>query len=337
MRKIKEEGIVVSITKFGTLSDNRSVEKITISDGRCEVSILTLGAIIQSFKYKLSDGSIREIVSGSDYLESYVDDSTYKGQIVAPFANRIRNAAFILKDKKYNLEKNNGKNNLHSGSANCGYDVWNVLFHTPNGVVLNTSTKDLNGGFPGNIGVTVKYTLSNDTLSINYTMSSDCDCVINPTNHAYFNLNGENRDAREQSIMIDADRYTRTNDELIPLSVDLVDDDYDFRVMRKINEKRDGKYDTCYELNSGRAAILRGDDLEMVVTTDRPCLQLYTGEFFDSRLPRGNGKAFAALALETSAHVDSMNSGRAEEVMLKKGEIFRSITSYSLKELKNER
>ena len=64
---------------FGTLQDNREVEKITIKDGNCEVSILTLGAIIQSFKYKLSDGSVREIISGSDYLDSYVDDSTYKG------------------------------------------------------------------------------------------------------------------------------------------------------------------------------------------------------------------------------------------------------------------
>ena len=324
----------MSITRFGTLSDNREVDKITISDGRCEVSILTLGAIIQSFKYKLSDGSIRELVSGSDYLESYVDDPTYKGQIVAPFANRIRNASFSLKDETFVLEKNNGKNNLHSGNANLGYDVWNVIFQTPNGVVLNNSTQNMKGGFPGNIGVTVKYSLSNDTLSINYTLSSDRDCVINPTNHAYFNLNGENRDAREQSIMIDADRYTRTNEELIPLSVDEVNEDYDFRVMRKINERRDGIYDTCFELNSGRAAILRGDNLEMVVTTDRPCIQLYTGEFFDSRLSRGNGKAFAALALETSSHVDPMNSGRIEEVILKKGEIFRSITSYSIKEMK---
>lgn len=319
---------------FGTLQDNREVEKITIKDGNCEVSILTLGAIIQSFKYKLSDGSVREIISGSDYLDSYVDDSTYKGQIVAPFANRIRNATFSMKNETYKLERNNGKNNLHSGSANTGYDVWNVLFKTPNGVVLNTSTKHLGGGFPGNIGITVKYTLSNNTLSINYTMSADRDCVINPTNHVYFNLNGENSDAREQSIMIDADRYTRTDEDLIPLSVDPVNEDYDFRTMRRIRDRRDGIYDTCYELNSGRAAILRGDDLEMTVTTDRPCIQLYTGEFFNSRKARGNGGAFAALALETSSHIDPMNCDRIEEVLLKHGEIFRSITSYSLKEIK---
>ena len=322
------------IDKFGTLSDGREVDKITIKDGSCEVSILTLGAILQSFKYTLSDNSVRQVISGSDELDSYVDDSTYKGQIVAPFANRIRNAEFNLNGIKYTLDKNNGKNNLHSGSANTGYQIWNVLFQTPNGVVLNTSTRDGEGGFPGNIGITVKYTLTNNTLSISYTMSSDRDCVINPTNHAYFNLNGENCDAREMSILIDADKYTRTDSELIPLSIDNVDSDYDFRTLRKINAKRNGIYDTCFVLNSGRAAVVRGDDLEMVVTTDRPCIQLYTGEFFSSKASRGKGDAFAAIALETSSHIDPMNCGRLNDVLLKKGEVFRSQTDYSLKEIK---
>ena len=317
---------------FGTLPDGTVIERITIKDGRCEASVLTLGAALNSFRYTLKDGSVREVVSGSESVMSYVDDSTYKGQIVAPFANRVRNASFVLDGKQYTLDRNNGKNNLHSGSANTGYKVWNVLFESENGVVLNTATSDGEGGWPGNTGVTVSYMIREDSLSITYKMSSDRKCVVNPTNHAYFNLNGCDTDCRKQTIMINASSYIRTDDELIPVSIDPVDDAYDFRTPRVIGERRDGKYDTCYVLDSGAAAVLSGDDLEMTVTTDRPCIQLYTGEFFSSREPRERGDAFTAIALETSCHIDPMNFGPEGEGVLAKGEVFSSVTTYSLRE-----
>ncbi len=317
---------------FGSIPGIGEIEKITIREGRSEVSVLTLGASLNSFRYTLKDNSVREIVSGSESVESYVDDSTYKGQVVAPFANRIRDAVFTLNGERFILDRNNGKNNLHSGSANTGYKVWNVLFECENGVVMNTSTVDGEGGWPGNTGVTVSYMLKDDTLTITYTMKSDRTCVVNPTNHAYFNLNGCGTDCRKQSIMINADKYIRTDEALIPVSEDSVDSDYDFRTSRVIGERRDGKYDTCYVLNSSTAAVLSGDDLTMTVTTDRPCMQLYTGEFFQSRMNREGGEPFTALALETSSRIDPMNNGRTDEVLLEKGEVFRTVTSYSVKE-----
>lgn len=318
---------------FGTLPDGTVIERITIKDGRCAASVLTLGAALNSFRFTLKDGSVREVVSGSESVMSYVDDSTYKGQIVAPFANRVRNASFVLDGKQYTLDRNNGKNNLHSGSANTGYKVWNVLFESENGVVLNTATADGEGGWPGNTGVTVSYMLRDDSLSITYKMSSDRKCVVNPTNHAYFNLNGCDTDCRKQTIMINASSYIRTDYELIPVSVDPVDEAYDFRTPRVIGERRDGKYDTCFVLDSPVAAVLSGDDLEMTVTTDRPCMQLYTGEFFSSRDAREGGTAFTCLALETSGHIDPMNFGPEGEGVLEKDEVFRSVTTYSVKEL----
>lgn len=318
---------------FGTLPDGTVIERITIKDKATEVSVLTLGAALNSFKYTLKDGTIREIVSGSESVMSYVDDSTYKGQIVAPFANRIKKASFTLDGKVCTLDANNGVNNLHSGSANTGYKVWTVLFESENGVVLNSATSDGEGGWPGNIGVSVAYMLKDDSLSITYTLSGDRKCVVNPTNHAYFNLNGCDTDCRKQKIMINASKYIRTDEELIPVSVDEVNDEYDFRCPKVIGERRDGKYDTCYVLDSGAAAVLTGDDLEMTVTTDRPCMQLYTGEFFSSRDAREGGTAFTCLALETSGHIDPMNFGPEGEGVLEKDEVFRSVTTYSVKEL----
>ena len=122
---------------FGSIPGIGEIEKITIREGRSEVSVLTLGASLNSFRFTLKDGRVREIVSGSESVESYVDDSTYKGQVVAPFANRIRDAVFTLNGERFILDRNNGKNNLHSGSANTGYKVWNVLFECENGVVID--------------------------------------------------------------------------------------------------------------------------------------------------------------------------------------------------------
>ncbi|MGN0906322.1 MAG: aldose epimerase family protein [Bullifex sp.] len=319
---------------FGKLPDGTDIERITIRDGRIEASVLTLGAALNSLKYTFDDGRVRETVSGSESLMSYVDDSTYKGQVVAPFANRIRNASFTLDGETFELDRNNGKNNLHSGSANTGYKVWTVLFTTENGVVLNSATADGEGGWPGNTGITVTYMVKDDALFITYQMSSDRKCVVNPTNHAYFNLNGCDTDCRKQTIMINASKYIKTDDELIPVSVDPVDEYYDFRTPHVIGDRRDGKYDTCFVLDSDVAAVLSGDDLEMTVTTDRPCMQLYTGEFFSSREPRERGDAFTALALETSAHIDPMNFGPEGEGVLEAGDAFRSVTSYSLREKK---
>lgn len=323
--------MAIQISAFGTLEEEE-VKKITITDETgCSVSVLTLGAVIQSFIVPVGEEK-RNIVFSSPSLEGYIDDPSYKGQCVAPYANRIAFGRFVLDGKEYTLEKNNGENNLHSGSANLGQKIWNILFQTENSVVLNTEHRDMEGGFPGNIGVTVAYLLEKGRLTISYTMQSDRKCVVNPTNHTYFNLKGDGSSIFDHRVQISADTAVMVSDSLIPTdAVSVYGTDFDFTSFHSIGERRDGKYDHCYVFNAERKAVVECDGLRLTVNTDRPAMQLYTGEFnpvTESDWP--NTGPFCALALETSEYPDAVNRKDFPSPVLEAGAIFKSRTSYTV-------
>ncbi len=326
---------MIKSSTFGTLPCGEEVKKIEISqeDGN-SVSILTFGAIIQAFNV-----NGRNIVFSSPHLEDYLGDGSYKGQCVAPYANRIAGATFTLDGKTSVLEKNNGNNNLHSGSANLGQKNWNILFQTDTTVILNTAHRDGEGGFPGNIGITLAYTFENNTLSMSYTMSSDRKVAINPTNHSYFNLKGDGSSILDHKVTIFADSYVAVDDELIPTTVESVENTpFDFRTPHTIGERREGKYDHCFVFGSEKTAIVEAAGLRLRVRTDRPGMQLYTGASNPvCRTDWPQSGPFCALALETSELPDAVNRPSFKPCILEAGGVFKTKTSYSVEEVKDGR
>lgn len=327
--------MAIQTTVFGVLPDGEEVKRITIGDDEgFSVSILTYGAIIQSFMVPVGDER-RNIVFASPSLEDYIGDSSCKGQIVAPYANRIAKGRFTLDGMEYVLEVNNGPNNLHSGSANLGQKNWNVIFQTENSVVLNCEHKDGEGGFPGNIGVTVAYLLEKNRLTISYTMVSDRKSVVNPTNHSYFNLKGDGSPILDHTVQIMADKVVLVDDTLIPTEVaSVTGTDFDFTSPHTVGERRDGMYDHCFVFSSVRKAKVEAAGLRLVVDTDRPAMQLYTGQFN----PQCNclwekSGPFCALALETSEYPDAVNRKDYPCVVLEPGQVFKSRTSYTVEEM----
>lgn len=327
--------MAIQTTVFGVLPDGEEVKSITIGDDEgFSVSILTYGAIIQSFMVPVGDER-RNIVFASPGLEDYIDDSSYKGQVVAPYANRIAKGRFTLDGSEYVLDVNNGPNNLHSGSANLGQKNWNVIFQTENSVVLNCEHKDGEGGFPGNIGVTVAYLLEKNRLTISYTMVSDGKCVVNPTNHSYFNLKGDGSSILDHVVQIMADKVVLVDDTLIPTEVaSVTGTDFDFTSPHAVGERRDGMYDHCFVFSSVKKAKVEAAGLRLVVDTDRPAMQLYTGQFN----PQCNclwekSGPFCALALETSEYPDAVNRKDFPCVVLEPGQVFKSRTSYTVEEM----
>ncbi len=326
----------MSYTKdiYGKMKDGVVVDKITISNEEAKVSILTLGAIIESFEVKTKEGW-RNIVVSSSTLDGYIDDPTYKSEVVAPYANRIKNGRFTLNGKSYQLDCNNGENNLHSGSANTGAKVWNVLFNTDNSVVMNVGHRDGDGGFPGNIGITVAYLLEGTSLTITYNIGTDMDTIVNPTNHAYFNLHGRDADIRDHVVVMNADRYVAADENLIPIAVKAVSgSDYDFTTPHALAERREGKYDTCFAFKEGEKPFssISADNLTLTVETDRPAMQIYTGEFFSvADSPWGALGAFKGVALETSIYPDAPNNAEFPSPLLKAGEVLKTYTKYSVK------
>ena len=327
--------MAIQTSVFGVLPDGEEVNRITIGDEEgFSVSILTYGAIIQSFMVPVGDER-RNIVFASPSLEDYIGDSSCKGQIVAPYANRIAKGRFTLDDREYVLEVNNGPNNLHSGSANLGQKNWNVIFQTENSVVLNAEHRDGEGGFPGNIGVTVAYLLEKNRLTISYTMVSDRKCVVNPTNHSYFNLKGDGSEILDHAVQIMADKVVLVDDTLIPTEVaSVAGTDFDFTSPHTVGERRDGMYDHCFVFASVKKAKVEAAGLRLVVDTDRPAMQLYTGQFNPqcNCLWKKSGP-FCALALETSEYPDAVNRKDFPCVVLEPGQVFKSRTSYTVEEM----
>ncbi|MGB5417470.1 MAG: galactose-1-epimerase, partial [Algibacter sp.] len=119
--------MTIDKNKYGLTADGKSVDIYTLKNSNgIEVSIITYGGIITSIKTPNKKGFIENIVLGYDSLQDYIKDKSYLGAIIGPYANRIAKSQFTLDGNLYNLEKNDGPNNLHSGPNGFDKVLWNA-------------------------------------------------------------------------------------------------------------------------------------------------------------------------------------------------------------------
>lgn len=305
------------------------VSRYTIAVGEYSASVLSLGATLQSFK--LRD---RDVVLGFDDLEGYASQNAYMGQVVGPVANRIAGACFELDGRKYVLDRNDGKNSLHSGTKNFGAENWMLAGHSDASVTLSLISGP-KGGFDQTHEVMATYFLSEDgELTIDYQVTSDRKCPVNVTNHAYFNLGGG--DVRNTVLRFSASNYVATDGELIPTGLcGTAGTDFDFSSPHRIGERRNGAYDTCFVLDEDSVLTAEKDGLVLSMRTTLPAFQLYTGEFLSSDLAGKDGRpygAFDGFAIETSYYPDFVNHPSFEGAYTIAGAIWRATTTYRLEE-----
>jgi aldose 1-epimerase len=152
------------------------------------VELLNYGAIVKSIVVPDKNGNKENVVLGFPTLEGYIKDQSYIGATVGRFANRINNAEFSIEDKTYYLDKNDGKNNNHSGSAGFNSKVFDFSIKQ-DAVIFTLENESGDGGFPGNLKTKViyKWTDKNE-LKIEFLAVADEPTPINFTNHSYFNL-----------------------------------------------------------------------------------------------------------------------------------------------------
>ena len=304
------------------------VSEVIITSGEYRASVFTLGAVLHSFSHK-----DRDIVIGYDSYEPYLTAVGHVAEVVGPYANRIKDAEFTMDGKLYILEKNNGKNNLHSGSKNFGSKFWKIDTTSDNSVRLSLESPEA-GGFPGSHHAEITYTLTEDgALSLHYRVESEKKCPVNVTNHAYFNLNGEG-DIKGHRLMLTCPEYLTVDDGLIPIGRASVDGTpYDFRTPTVIGERLDGAYDNCLVFGSERKAVVEGKDYILEMTTDLPAVQLYTGISLSSTVPGKNGKMlfpYQGLALESEFFPDSPNRPDFPGAYTEPGKPFETTTVYKL-------
>ena len=337
-------------TPFGVMPDGTPVDLITLTQGNLSCELITYGGAVRSLIVPDCDGHPTDVVLGLDTLEDYRSQDKYLGAIVGRYANRIADASFCLNGKEYPLAANNGPNHLHGGLEGFNSQVWTVESKEANRVVLSRISPDGEEGYPGTLSVQVTYTLTDDSLEIDYQARCDQDTICNLTNHSYFNLAGHNSGLiNEQYVQINAASYTPTFPGSIPTGQimpvdgtpmdlrqacrigDHVDDDFPQLIMAggyDHNWVIDGPFGT---LRPAAAAWCEETGITMEVLTTMPGVQFYTANFLEGcpdgkdGAPYGNRSAFC---LETQYYPDSPHHENFPSPILRAGEIYRHKTIY---------
>ena len=201
--------------------DGKKVYLFTLVNNNGDtVTITNYGGAVTSFITPDKNGNTSSIIVGFDSLQPYLQQPPYFGALIGRYGNRIGNAKFTLDGTTYQLAANNGKNTLHGGLKGFDKNVWDATIPSDSvpSLTLNYVSKDAEEGFPGNLNVTVNYTLTDDDgLKIEYDAETDKPTPVNLTNHSYFNLSGDvSNSVLDETLMIDADKYTPVDTSLIP-------------------------------------------------------------------------------------------------------------------------
>ena len=314
-----------------------------------QVKISNYGGTITRWLVPDSRGNKTSIVLGFDSLSDYIAHSPYFGATIGRYGNRIADGRFRIGDTLYTLAANNGKNHLHGGIKGFDKTIWEAspIQDSVPSVTLKYFSRDGEEGYPGNLMVTVSFSLADDnTLSIEYLAETDKTTPINLTNHSYFNLTGNvDNSILDQILLINADHYTPVDSSLIPTGEikSVFGTPFDFskpvRIGSRISQVKGG-YDHNFVLNgkegSLRAAAVLLDSLsgrKLEVFTTEPGVQFYTGNFLNGSIKTSEGKPIgkhSAICLETQHFPDSPNEPGFPSTLLRPGEKYRSLTKYKI-------
>jgi aldose 1-epimerase len=319
------------------------------------VKVTNYGGIVTSILVPSRSGATDDVVLGFNRLEDYTSPEyekscPYFGAIIGRFANRVANGTFTLDGKTYSLAKNNGPNSLHGGLVGFDKYVWNSAEFKDTeggvGVRLSRVSKDGEEGYPGNLSVTVTYTLTEaNELKIKYEAATDKATPVCMTSHGYFNLAGAgNGDILGHELYLNAARYTVINENMIPTGElkDVRGTDLDFTtptaIGQRIGKVPSGGYDFNYVINKGTAPLSLAARVSepksgrtMEVWTTEPGVQLYTGNFLDGTFAGKGGQAYKkwyGLSLETQHFPDSPNHPEFPSTILRPGEKLSDLTVY---------
>lgn len=340
---------------FGKMPDGTPVEVFTLSEGPVEARIITYGGIIVSLKVPDKVGKSADVVLGFPTLDQYVSVSNgngnpFFGAIIGRYANRIARGTFTLEGKQYSVPINNEPNSLHGGPHGFNNVVWKAK-GIPDGVELTYLSKDGEAGYPGNLAVTVQYTLSHAWLRIEYSATTNKPTVLNLTNHSYFNLAGQGHgDILNHQLRLHASRFTPVDSTLIPTGElrPVASTPFDFQKSTRIGDRIDaddeqirfGKgYDHNWVLDSQTGKVAEAAEVYeptsgrvLRVYTTQPGVQFYSGNFLDGTLKGKGGVTYVhrgGLCLETQHFPDSPNHPEFPSTELKPGQRFHSTTMFS--------
>ena len=338
---------------FGKTAHGEDATLYTLANGNgLKVSLTDFGANIVSIIVPDAKGKAVDVNLGFDNIAGYEDNSPGFGSFIGRHANRIGGAKFELNGKTYELDKNDGENNLHGGIIGYNKFLYETEVYEDEEIAsieFSRLSPHMEQGFPGNLDVSVTYSLTEaNELVIEYLAVSDRDTIVNLTNHSYINLSGHNSGSvLEHKVWIKANQFTATMPDLIPTGElrDVTGTPMDFRTLKRLGQDIDkdyepllmaGGYDHNYVLDISGTEIEKVAELvdeksgrKMEVFTDLPGMQLYTANFLTPVKNSKEGAVYQkrdAVCFETQLFPNACNIKSFPSCMLKAGKEFDSVT-----------
>ena len=312
--------------------------KLTNVQGN-SVELLNYGAIVKSIVVPGKNGKKENVVLGFSTLEGYLKDTSYIGATVGRFANRINNAEFSIENKTFHLDKNDGKNNNHSGSAGFNTKVFDFSVNEDS-VVFSLESKNEEGGFPGNVSAKIiyKWTDKNE-LKIKFLAVADEPTPLNFTNHSYFNLSACAEKIHNHKLNIQSTKILESTPNYIPTGKIIPADDYLFFNYKLTDVMQNNGLNIYYVFDRNAAnenAVCELFEEKsrrlMRVYTSYPGVQLYTGDYLNSATIGEHSKKykpFDGLCLECQYYPDSPNHANFPNTIFKAGQIYNETITYA--------
>jgi aldose 1-epimerase len=338
---------------FDTTINNKKVSLFVLKSNSMEVLFTNYGARIVGLNVQDKNRVKTDVVVGFNNIQSYISTKErYFGATIGRYGNRIKEGKFSLDNKDYQISINNGVNALHGGKEGFQNVIWDANQKNKNEIEFSYISKDMEEGFPGELKVKVRFSIKNDNeLLIEYSATTNKKTVINLTNHAFFNLNGEGSGTiLDHNLYINANAFTPVDSTLIPTGKieGIKNSPFDFSTLKQIgkdiaedNEQlKFGKgYDHNFVLNKSEKSALNyaakvvgnKSGIVMEIYTTEPGLQFYSGNFMKSKNTFKNGALDGfrtAFCLETQHFPDSPNNLNFPSTVLNLGQKYESTSKY---------
>lgn len=338
---------------FSKVYDGKKVSSYEIGNGKIKAHFTNYGARIVSLWVPDKNKKMTDVVVGFGNIDGYLNSTEpYFGATIGRYGNRIAKGKFKIDGVEYSVPLNNGQNALHGGKKGFQDVIWDVEQPDGKTLIFTYLSKDGEEGFPGNLATKVTYSITdNNELKMEYEASTDKKTVVNLTNHAFFNLNGEGSgEILNHSVQIFADKFNPVDSTLIPSGKlqDVANTPFDFNSPKSIGERINADdeqlkfgrgYDHNYILSGKKgngmlqAATVVGDKsgIKMEIYTQEPGMQFYSGNFMQGKNKFKNGSSDefrTAFAMETQHFPDSPNQPSFPTTILSPGEKYHTISIY---------
>lgn len=222
---------------------------------------------------------------------------------------------------------NNGPNSLHGGQVGWSKKIWDVETTSENSITFTLISPHLDEGYPCEVKATVTYTLSENSLEIQYTaknLNETDSTPINMTNHTYFNLGGhQNWTTLEQhTATLASKKFLQVDGNLIPTGEIIFERGMNLSEGKKLTAEvlsaanGGNGFDHCFVFNNEHSArfkqiaeITHENGRKLIVSTDAPGAQFYTGNFLRGQTGKQNVAYIkqSGFCVETQAFPDAPN------------------------------